>query len=84
MRQNTLSVWTVVLNNREAFVNAGYKETREPLWPSLAPTKVNGDEAGREWGRARRASCLLSPRRRILAEAGGGYILEPTRLLVSS
>ena len=40
MKQKTLSVWTVVLNNREAFVHARYNETREPLWPSLAPTKV--------------------------------------------
>lgn len=42
MKHKTLSVWTVVLNNREAFVHGGYKETREPLWPSLAPTKVMG------------------------------------------
>lgn len=40
MKQKTLSVWTVVLDNREAFAHAGYKETRDPLWPSLAPTKV--------------------------------------------
>lgn len=40
MKQKTLSVWTVVLDNREAFVHPGYKATREPLWPSLAPTKV--------------------------------------------
>lgn len=40
IKQRTVSIWTVVLNNREAFVNASYTETREPLWPSLAPTKV--------------------------------------------
>ncbi len=40
IKQRTVSIWTVVLNNRKAFVNANYAETREPLWPSLAPTKV--------------------------------------------
>lgn len=29
-----------MLNNRDAFVNANYRETPEPLWPSLAPSKV--------------------------------------------
>ncbi|CAM9855011.1 unnamed protein product, partial [Ectocarpus fasciculatus] len=40
VKQRTVSVWTAVLNNREAFVNANYRETPEPLWPSLAPSKV--------------------------------------------
>ncbi|CBN77430.1 conserved unknown protein [Ectocarpus siliculosus] len=39
VKQRSISVWTTVLNNREAFVNANYRETPEPLWPSLAPSK---------------------------------------------
>ncbi|CAN0139628.1 unnamed protein product [Ectocarpus sp. 12 AP-2014] len=40
VKQRTMSVWTTVLNNREAFVNANFRETPEPLWPSLAPSKI--------------------------------------------
>ncbi|CAM9387147.1 unnamed protein product, partial [Hapterophycus canaliculatus] len=40
IKRRTISVWTSVLNNREAFVNPVYRKTQEPLWPSVTPTKI--------------------------------------------
>ncbi|CAM9493681.1 unnamed protein product [Scytosiphon promiscuus] len=40
IKSRTMSVWTAVLNNKGAFANPVYMKTKEPLWPSVTPTKI--------------------------------------------
>ncbi|CAN0283122.1 unnamed protein product, partial [Laminaria digitata] len=34
LKQRSVSIWTVVLNNRATFANPNYRESQDPLWPS--------------------------------------------------
>eukprot|EP00904_Undaria_pinnatifida_P013356 jgi/Undpi1/9150/HiC_scaffold_26.g11608.m1 len=40
LKERTVSIWTVILNNRTRFANPNYRESQEPLWPSLAAGKI--------------------------------------------